>query len=135
MLRCLTSAASPAHLPKDQTHTCQCLCLPLGPSGVGGSEGQGADEPHRGVSVSVLPGSVLSPSSIHVSLAVPPALPWVIAPECSPPRKVRLRKDWVGKLHDGQWWSSFKFVSAPKWFCFLPHVLHKHRWTAAQINC
>ena len=47
------------------------------------------------------------------------------------PEEGQVRKDWTGKLHDRQWWGSFKFFSAPKWFCFLPRGLRKYRWMVA----
>lgn len=63
------------------------LAFAAGTTWGGGSEGEGADEPHRRASASLLPGSALSPSSIRVSLAVAPALPQVLAPAFSHPRR------------------------------------------------
>ena len=134
MLRCPTSAPSPAHLPEGQTHACHCWRLLLGPCGAGGSEGEGADEP--------------PPVGRRVSPARQRAQPLFHSREPGgrtnsalghsacvfTPEKVRLRKDQIGKRHDSQWRSSCTFFSASKGFCFLSRGLRKYRWIVAQIN-
>ena len=124
MLRCPTSAPSPAHLPEGQTHACLCWRLLLGPCGVGVSEGEGADEPHRRVGVSLLPGSALSPSSIHVSLAVAPTLPWVTAPAFSHPRRSgsgRTRLESAATVSGGAHARSFRLPRGSA-FCLVVSV-------------